>query len=85
MSGGTDVVGSVIMIERKQSDIGRKVIYRVHSNAKAEASRASTRPTPTASEPAQSKRATETSALTRFRRLGAASPPQVATGTKASS
>jgi hypothetical protein len=27
---------SVIMIEPKQSDIGRKVIYRVHSNAKAE-------------------------------------------------
>jgi hypothetical protein len=25
-----------IMIEPKQSDIGRKVIYRVHSNAKAE-------------------------------------------------
>jgi hypothetical protein len=36
MIGGTDVVGSVIMIEPKQSDIGRNVIYRVHSNAKAE-------------------------------------------------
>ena len=36
MSGGTDVIGSVIMIEPKQSDIGRKVIYRVHCNAKAE-------------------------------------------------
>ena len=27
---------SVIMLKPKQSDIGRKVIYRVHSNAKAE-------------------------------------------------
>jgi hypothetical protein len=26
----------IIMLEPKQSDIGREVIYRVHSNAKAE-------------------------------------------------
>ena len=29
-------LGSVIMIEPKQSDIGRKVIYRVHCNSKVE-------------------------------------------------
>ena len=28
--------GVVMMIEPKQSDIGREVIYRVHSNAEAE-------------------------------------------------
>ena len=39
--------GVVIMIEPKQSDIGREVIYRVHSNAEAEEGviRASTRST----------------------------------------